>query len=152
MQTNFNQIRLNLKATRATLRSVSVRPRSTEQAVLRYGAVSTGVAKSKIAKKPAEYPAMPDSRQAGVERVENAWAFAAHPKRVGRRSLKHSVITACSRQARALGVRAGMHYEDAKLVLPELKVFVYAASAPASKAARLPASWQHARFFSASRR
>jgi nucleotidyltransferase/DNA polymerase involved in DNA repair len=59
------------------------------------------------------------------EELRHAWAFAAHPKRPGRRSLRHSVITACSRQAKALGVRAGMHYEDAKLVLPELKVFVY---------------------------
>lgn len=59
------------------------------------------------------------------EQIQNAWAFAAHPKRAGRRSLRHSVITACSRQARALGVRAGMHYEDAKLVLPELRVLLY---------------------------
>jgi hypothetical protein len=59
------------------------------------------------------------------EQLQHAWAFAAHPKRSGRRSLHRSVITACSKQAKLLGIRAGMHYEDAKLVLPELKVFLY---------------------------
>jgi nucleotidyltransferase/DNA polymerase involved in DNA repair len=59
------------------------------------------------------------------EELRHAWAFAAHPKRVGRKSLRNSIITACSKQARALGVKAGMHYEDAKLILPELKVFLY---------------------------
>lgn len=62
---------------------------------------------------------------ADKEQLRHAWAFAMQPKRAGRRSLRRSVITACSRQAKLLGVRAGMHYEDAKLVLPELKVFLY---------------------------
>jgi hypothetical protein len=119
------QIRLNLKTTRSTLRPVLVRPRSTEQAVYEYGAASTGVGGPEMAKKPAGYSAPPDSRLADVERVEHAWAFAAHPKVPGRPSLRRSVITACSRQAKLLGVRAGMHYEDAKSILPELKVFMY---------------------------
>lgn len=114
-----------LKTTRSTLRSVSVRPRSAQQAVYQYGAASTGAVKPEMTKKSAEPAALLQARLAGVERVEHAWAFAAQPKRPGRRSLKRSVITACSRQAKLLGVRAGMHYEDAKLVLPELKVFLY---------------------------
>lgn len=121
------QMNLNLRTTRSTLRSVSVRPRSTQQAVYQYGAASTGMGKPEMAKRPAEQPALLDGRLADVERVEHAWAFAMQPKRPGRRSLKRSVITACSRQAKLLGVKAGMRYEDAKLVLPELKVFLYRA-------------------------
>lgn len=42
--------------------------------------------------------------------------------------INHSVITACSKEAKALGIQAGMHYEDARALLPELKVFVYGRS------------------------
>lgn len=59
------------------------------------------------------------------EEIKKAWAFAARPKRIGRRTLKLSVITACSKQARALGVRAGMRYEDARALVPELRILVY---------------------------
>jgi hypothetical protein len=43
---------------------------------------------------------------ANNEELRHAWAFAAHPKVPGRPSLRRSVITACSRQAKLLGVRA----------------------------------------------
>lgn len=56
------------------------------------------------------------------DQLNNAWAFAASKRR---RTYKSSVITACSKQAKILGIRAGMHYEEAKLLLPELRVLVY---------------------------
>lgn len=59
------------------------------------------------------------------EQIKHAWAFAAHPKRFGRRSLRHSVITVCSKEAKALGIQAGMRYEDARALLPELRILVY---------------------------
>lgn len=56
------------------------------------------------------------------DQIKNAWAFAAGKRR---RTYKSSVITACSKEAKALGIRAGMHYEEAKQLLPELRVLVY---------------------------
>lgn len=62
------------------------------------------------------------------EETKNAWAFAAYKKHLGRRSLHNinkSIITACSKEAKVLGIQAGMRYEDARAVLPELRVLVY---------------------------
>lgn len=56
------------------------------------------------------------------DQTNNAWAFAANKRR---RTYKSSVITACSKEAKALGIRAGMRYEEAKTLLPELRVLVY---------------------------
>ncbi len=36
-----------------------------------------------------------------------------------------AIITSCSREAKILGIRVGMRYEEAKLLLPELRVLVY---------------------------
>ncbi|HUP26450.1 MAG TPA: hypothetical protein VM124_02265 [Candidatus Limnocylindrales bacterium] len=70
---------------------------------------------------------------ANKDQIKNAWAFAVDKDHAGRRvrvgnawrHLNHSVITACSKEAKNLGIRAGMHYEDARTLLPELKVLVY---------------------------
>lgn len=62
------------------------------------------------------------------EEVKNAWAFAASPVRRKRRSmqtLNQAIITACSKEAKNLGIRAGMRYEEAKERLPELRILVY---------------------------
>ena len=62
------------------------------------------------------------------EETKKAWAFAAYKKHIGRRSLRginQSVITACSKEAKNLGVQAGMRYEDARAIVPELRVLVY---------------------------
>lgn len=67
------------------------------------------------------------------EQLKHAWAFAADEKHSGRRArlsqswkhLNHSVITAVSKEAKNLGIQAGMRYKDARTLLPELKVFVY---------------------------
>lgn len=67
------------------------------------------------------------------EQLKHAWAFAYDKNHTGKRArmgqawrhLNHSVITACSKEAKNLGIQAGMRYEDARALLPELKVFVY---------------------------
>lgn len=70
------------------------------------------------------------------DQIKNAWAFAVDKNHTGRRSrltkswkhINHSVITACSKEAKNLGIQAGMRYEDARTLLPELKVLVYGRS------------------------
>ncbi len=74
------------------------------------------------------------------QQITKAWAFAAakpggkykqtrRNKQVDwRRSSLASgrcTITAVSREARLVGVRVGMALEDAKQILPELKVLIY---------------------------
>ncbi len=68
------------------------------------------------------------SSQASREEVKNAWAFAVSPVRRKRQSMKirnQAIITACSKEAKVLGIRAGMRYEEAKALLPELRILVY---------------------------
>ena len=61
---------------------------------------------------------------------KKAWAFAADRQRLSRNKkrtfvgYKHCVITACSKEAKALGVKAGMRYEEARLVFPDIKILV----------------------------
>lgn len=64
---------------------------------------------------------------ANKEQLNRTWAFAKSPGGSRRRSMKNirsSVITACSKEAKNLGVRAGMRYEEAKMLIPEMKVLV----------------------------
>lgn len=53
---------------------------------------------------------------------QTIWAFASNNRR---RTRKAAIITACSKQAKQAGVRAGMAYEEARQLLPELRVLVY---------------------------
>ncbi len=66
-----------------------------------------------------------------TEQIARCWAFAidksqaqikVRSKRL--RDKRDCVITACSKEARALGIKAGMRYEEAKLLIPELRVMV----------------------------
>jgi hypothetical protein len=66
------------------------------------------------------------------EQIKHAWAFAVDTGRGRRKTFMPNarqqsklVITSCSRQAKLLGIRVGMHYDEARLLLPDLKVFVY---------------------------
>jgi len=71
------------------------------------------------------------------EQIQQAWAFAkathkatktaASRRRKAMADASQSIITACSKQARLLGVRTGMTYADAKQQLPELKILVIGA-------------------------
>lgn len=65
---------------------------------------------------------------ASREEVKNAWAFAVSPVRRKRQSMRirnQAIITACSKEAKVLGICAGMRYEEAKASLPELRILVY---------------------------
>lgn len=65
--------------------------------------------------------------------AKTTWAFAVDP--TGRRPREHRpaphygwryIITSCSPTAKAAGVRAGMVMSDARKLVPELRVLVYA--------------------------
>jgi hypothetical protein len=59
------------------------------------------------------------------EQLRRTWAFAMPGRGVNRRqlrSLRSYVITSCSKEAKALGVSAGMRYEEAKLLIPDIKI------------------------------
>lgn len=63
------------------------------------------------------------------EQLQRTWAFAKYQlhnaKQYKRRPAKrHSIITACSKEAKLLGVRSGMRYHEAKLLVPEIKILV----------------------------
>jgi hypothetical protein len=66
------------------------------------------------------------------------WAFAIDAtkplrggKRRGRReaapkyNLHHYYVTVCSPKLKQYGVRVGMRYDEAKRLVPEMRVFVY---------------------------
>lgn len=61
------------------------------------------------------------------------WAFAIDdqpplkryiPSMRPKRNLHRYIITSCSRQAKAFGVRAGMKYSDAKALVPNMRIIV----------------------------
>ena len=61
------------------------------------------------------------------EQAARCWAFAVDQGKTRRKSMRTTrkcIITAASYEARKLGVQVGMACDDAKLLLPELKVFV----------------------------
>jgi nucleotidyltransferase/DNA polymerase involved in DNA repair len=65
------------------------------------------------------------------EQLKRTWAFAVDRRngRGGRkrRSLadyRHCIIMSCSKEAKILGIRAGMRYEEAKLLIPEIRILV----------------------------
>ena len=61
------------------------------------------------------------------EQIKRSWAFAVDknkPKPRSLRDINRCVITAVSKEAKNFGVNAGMAIDEAKLLLPDLKVFV----------------------------
>ncbi len=61
------------------------------------------------------------------------WAFAVDdappakryiPSTRPKRNLHRYIITSCSRQAKAFGVRAGMQYSEAKALVPSMRIIV----------------------------
>jgi len=57
----------------------------------------------------------------------NSWAFAKYRRYnypINPSSNRNIIITACSREAKLLGIKAGMHYEKAKTLIPEIKIFI----------------------------
>ncbi|GAC1386807.1 MAG: hypothetical protein NVS1B7_7120 [Candidatus Saccharimonadales bacterium] len=66
------------------------------------------------------------------EHTKKVWAFAVDMRGIGRRrqamvDITHYVISACSAEAKALGIKAGMRYVEAKTVLPEMKIMLIGA-------------------------
>ena len=62
------------------------------------------------------------------QQVQHCWAFAVDQNKARYkkyRTVKKCVITACSKEAKSFGVRAGMAYEEAILLLPQLRVMIY---------------------------
>ncbi len=62
------------------------------------------------------------------------WAFAVDatpptkryiPSTRPKRNLHRYIITSCSQQAKAMGVRAGMSYSEANALVPMMRVIVY---------------------------
>lgn len=62
------------------------------------------------------------------------WAFAVDatppskryiPSTLPKRNLHRYIITSCSQQAKAMGVRTGMRYSEAKALVPKMRVIVY---------------------------
>ncbi len=63
------------------------------------------------------------------EQIKKTWAFAIDNRRYGAKrkqlaDLRDCLITACSKEAKALGVRAGMRYEEAKAIIPSMRIMV----------------------------
>lgn len=65
------------------------------------------------------------------DQVKKTWAFARDMRHTSRRrkrknfaDYKHCVITACSPHAKSLGIRAGMKYQEAKQLIPQIRVIV----------------------------
>ncbi len=51
---------------------------------------------------------------ADEQQLKKTWAFATSRR----------VIMSCSREAKILGVRAGMRYDDAKTLVPDMRILV----------------------------
>jgi uncharacterized protein YunC (DUF1805 family) len=63
------------------------------------------------------------------EQLKTIWAFAIDKRNFANKrrrftDFRDCVITSCSKEAKALGVRAGMHYNDAKRLIPQMRVLV----------------------------
>jgi len=63
------------------------------------------------------------------QQIKNTWAFAIDRSNLNRRrkqlvDLRDCVISSCSKEAKALGVRAGMHYADAIALIPDMRILV----------------------------
>lgn len=67
--------------------------------------------------------------------TKHTWAFLVHTKKgfthkrvTGRTAPKRNryqyIVIACSKEAKAFGVRAGMRYDEARKLIPELRVLV----------------------------
>jgi nucleotidyltransferase/DNA polymerase involved in DNA repair len=63
------------------------------------------------------------------EQIKNTWAFAIDESNFALRrqrlaDLRDYVISSCSKEAKRLGVRAGMRYSEAKALIPDMRILV----------------------------
>ena len=68
---------------------------------------------------------------ADQEQIKKTWAFAIKDSMPGRgvnrkrlKDLSSYVITSCSKEAKVLGVQAGMKYEEARQLIPDMKILL----------------------------
>lgn len=62
------------------------------------------------------------------EEIRLAYAFAASPIRRKRQSIQtrnQAIITACSKEARRFGIHTGMRVQEARQLMPDLRILVY---------------------------
>jgi nucleotidyltransferase/DNA polymerase involved in DNA repair len=62
------------------------------------------------------------------EQMKRAWAFAAYRPGHQRQRLQRfnqAVITSVSKEAKVLGIKAGMRVADARQLLPDLRILLY---------------------------
>jgi nucleotidyltransferase/DNA polymerase involved in DNA repair len=61
------------------------------------------------------------------EQMKRAWAFAAYKpgNRQRMKRLNQGVITSVSKEARVLGIKAGMQVVEARQLLPDLRILLY---------------------------
>jgi len=59
-----------------------------------------------------------------TEQLKRIWAFARKTPASRMKGSRNAVITACSREAKLLGIQVGMHYEEAKLLIPGMRILV----------------------------
>lgn len=63
------------------------------------------------------------------QQIKNTWAFAVSETKFAlrRRQLadfRDCIITSCSKEAKHLGIRAGMRYYEAKALIPDMRILV----------------------------
>lgn len=61
------------------------------------------------------------------DQLKRTWAFAMPGKGTNRRQLRSIssyVVTSCSKEAKVLGIRAGMKYDEAKLLIPDMRILL----------------------------
>jgi hypothetical protein len=63
------------------------------------------------------------------DQIKKTWAFAIDNRRFTAKrkqlaDLRDCLITACSKEAKALGVRVGMRYGEAKALVPNIRIMV----------------------------
>jgi hypothetical protein len=63
------------------------------------------------------------------DQLKNTWAFAVDTRPAGRGRRKRAdlgrcIISSCSKEAKLLGVKIGMHADEALLLAPGMKILV----------------------------
>lgn len=67
------------------------------------------------------------------EQMKRAWAFAAYQpgsRRQRMKQLNQAIITSVSKEARHLGIKAGMQVVEAHQLLPDLRILLYGGRQP----------------------
>lgn len=63
------------------------------------------------------------------QQIKRTWAFAVDNRRFKDKreqlsTYRDCLITACSKEAKKLGIRVGMKYSEAKAIIPNIRIMV----------------------------